>query len=170
MDELNNETVQTEQTVFSGKYSLLGRLILSLIFPPLAVFDKGIWTVVLIYILTVLGFIMGAALSVTTCGLAFFTGWIPAVLLAMLICCKKESVATEEKTETDTAVKVTPRDIFILLIRYLLCLIFPPLGVIDQGCGSVIAVFFFTLCGWIPGVILAFLITLKRQNYYRIKK
>ena len=42
------------------------------------------------------------------------------------------------------------------LIRVILSIIFPPLAVIDKGCGSVLIVFILTLCGWIPGVIGAF--------------
>lgn len=44
------------------------------------------------------------------------------------------------------------------LIRAILSIIFPPLAVIDKGCGSVLIVFILTLCGWIPGVIGALII------------
>lgn len=44
------------------------------------------------------------------------------------------------------------------LIRMILSIIFPPLAVIDKGCGSVLIVFILTLCGWIPGVIGALII------------
>jgi uncharacterized membrane protein YqaE (UPF0057 family) len=37
-------------------------------------------------------------------------------------------------------------------------IIFPPLAVIDRGCGSVLIVFLLTLCGWIPGVLAALII------------
>ena len=39
--------------------------------------------------------------------------------------------------------------------RALLCIIFPPLAVIDRGCGTVIIVLLLTLAGWIPGAIAA---------------
>jgi uncharacterized membrane protein YqaE (UPF0057 family) len=42
--------------------------------------------------------------------------------------------------------------------RVLLSILFPPLAVIDQGCGSVVIVFILTLCGWVPGVIGALVI------------
>jgi uncharacterized membrane protein YqaE (UPF0057 family) len=42
--------------------------------------------------------------------------------------------------------------------RVLLSIFFPPLAVIDQGCGSVLIVFILTLCGWVPGVIAALVI------------
>ncbi|HKJ07296.1 MAG TPA: YqaE/Pmp3 family membrane protein [Flavobacteriaceae bacterium] len=42
--------------------------------------------------------------------------------------------------------------------RVLLCIIFPPLAVLDKGCGSVVIVFILTLLGWIPGVIAALII------------
>jgi uncharacterized membrane protein YqaE (UPF0057 family) len=42
--------------------------------------------------------------------------------------------------------------------RVLICIICPPLAVIDKGCGSVLIVFLLTLCGWVPGVIGALII------------
>jgi len=44
------------------------------------------------------------------------------------------------------------------IFRVILCIIFPPLAVLDRGCGSVILVFLLTLCGWVPGVIGAILL------------
>jgi uncharacterized membrane protein YqaE (UPF0057 family) len=44
------------------------------------------------------------------------------------------------------------------LIRVLLAILFPPLAVIDQGCGSILIVFLLTCLGWIPGVIAALII------------
>lgn len=48
------------------------------------------------------------------------------------------------------------------IIRVLLAIFFPPLSVIDQGCGSVLIVFLLTLCGWVPGVIAALIILNKK--------
>jgi uncharacterized membrane protein YqaE (UPF0057 family) len=45
--------------------------------------------------------------------------------------------------------------------RVLLCIIFPPLAVIDKGCGSVLIVVLLTLAGWVPGVIGALVINKK---------
>ncbi|MDG1327626.1 MAG: YqaE/Pmp3 family membrane protein [Flavobacteriaceae bacterium] len=42
--------------------------------------------------------------------------------------------------------------------RVILSIIFPPLAVIDKGCGSIIIVFILTFCGCIPGVISALII------------
>ncbi|MDC8005699.1 YqaE/Pmp3 family membrane protein [Aureisphaera galaxeae] len=42
--------------------------------------------------------------------------------------------------------------------RVLLSILFPPLAVIDKGCGSIIIVILLTLCGWVPGVIAALII------------
>ncbi len=44
------------------------------------------------------------------------------------------------------------------LIRVLLAILFPPLAVIDRGCGSVLIILLLTLCGWVPGVIGALVI------------
>ena len=42
--------------------------------------------------------------------------------------------------------------------RVILAIIFPPLAVIDKGCGSIIIVFLLTLVAWVPGVIAALVI------------
>lgn len=42
--------------------------------------------------------------------------------------------------------------------RVLLAIIFPPLSVLDKGCGSILIVLLLTICGWIPGVIAALVI------------
>lgn len=44
------------------------------------------------------------------------------------------------------------------LLRVLLAIVFPPLAVMDKGCGSVLIVGILTLCGWVPGVIAALVI------------
>ena len=44
------------------------------------------------------------------------------------------------------------------LLRVILSILFPPLAVIDRGCGSVIIVLLLTICGWVPGVIGALVI------------
>ena len=35
--------------------------------------------------------------------------------------------------------------------RVLLSIIFPPLAVLDKGCGSILIVFILTIVGWVPG-------------------
>lgn len=42
--------------------------------------------------------------------------------------------------------------------RALLCIIFPPLAVIDRGCGTVIIVLLLTLAGWVPGAFAALIL------------
>ena len=44
------------------------------------------------------------------------------------------------------------------VFRVLLSVIFPPLAVLDKGCGSVLIVTLLTCAGWIPGVIGALVI------------
>lgn len=44
------------------------------------------------------------------------------------------------------------------LWRVILAILFPPLSVIDKGCGSFLIVFLLTLAGWIPGIIAALII------------
>ena len=49
------------------------------------------------------------------------------------------------------------------LLRVLLAIFFPPLAVVDKGCGSVVIVLLLTLCGWVPGVIGALVILNKNE-------
>ena len=42
--------------------------------------------------------------------------------------------------------------------RVLLAILFPPLSIIDKGCGSFIIIILLTLCGWVPGVVGALVI------------
>lgn len=44
------------------------------------------------------------------------------------------------------------------LFRVILSIIFPPLAVLDKGCGSVLIVTILTCCAWVPGVIGALVI------------
>ncbi len=43
-------------------------------------------------------------------------------------------------------------------LQVVLCIIFPPLAVVDRGCGSVLIVLLLTCVGWVPGVIAALVI------------
>lgn len=50
-------------------------------------------------------------------------------------------------------------------MRALLCILFPPLAVIDRGCGTVIIVTALTIAGWVPGAIAALLLNfMANQN------
>ncbi|MBO4370829.1 MAG: YqaE/Pmp3 family membrane protein [Paludibacteraceae bacterium] len=49
-------------------------------------------------------------------------------------------------------------------LRVLLAIIFPPLAVLDRGCGSILIVFLLTCCGWVPGVIAALVILNKNDG------
>lgn len=49
------------------------------------------------------------------------------------------------------------------LWRVLLSIIFPPLAVLDKGCGSILIVLILTCCAWVPGVIGA-LVILNKSN------
>jgi uncharacterized membrane protein YqaE (UPF0057 family) len=42
--------------------------------------------------------------------------------------------------------------------RVLLSILFPPLAVLDKGCGSILITLILTACGWVPGVIAALII------------
>ncbi len=55
-----------------------------------------------------------------------------------------------------------PNRQYMSCLRALLCIIFPPLAVLDKGCGSILLVFVLTLCAWVPGVIGAILICNKK--------
>jgi len=44
------------------------------------------------------------------------------------------------------------------LLRAILAVVFPPLAVLDKGCGSILIVTLLSLCCWVPGVIAALII------------
>lgn len=48
--------------------------------------------------------------------------------------------------------------------RIVLAVIFPPLAVLDKGCGTATLVFVLTIFGWFPGVIAAIFISLSNQS------
>jgi len=50
------------------------------------------------------------------------------------------------------------KDLYMSLIRVLLCILFPPLAVLDKGCGSILIVVILTICGWVPGAIAALVV------------
>ena len=50
------------------------------------------------------------------------------------------------------------------IVRVLICLFFPPLAVLDKGCGSFLMVFVLTLLGWLPGVLGALIICNKDKD------
>lgn len=50
------------------------------------------------------------------------------------------------------------------LMRAIVCLLFPPLAVIDRGCGTVLIVTALTIAGWVPGVIAALVLNYIAAN------
>ncbi|WP_080694211.1 YqaE/Pmp3 family membrane protein [Myroides odoratimimus] len=48
--------------------------------------------------------------------------------------------------------------------RVLLSIFFPPLAVLDKGCGSILIVTLLTIAAWVPGVIAA-LVILNNPKY-----
>ena len=42
--------------------------------------------------------------------------------------------------------------------RALLCILLPPMAVLDKGCGSVLLVGLLTIAGWVPGILAALFI------------
>lgn len=69
-------------------------------------------------------------------------------------------------SEQQQKLRVSGGDLLVLILRYILCLVFPPLAVFDKGCGTILIVFLLTLFGWLPGTVMAFLICIKDKNYY----
>lgn len=47
-------------------------------------------------------------------------------------------------------------------VRAILCIIFPPLAVLDKGCGAILLTLILTCAGWIPGVIAAIVFNSKK--------
>lgn len=43
-------------------------------------------------------------------------------------------------------------------LRAIVCIMFPPLAVLDRGCGAILIVTVLTLTAWLPGVLAALFI------------
>lgn len=56
------------------------------------------------------------------------------------------------------------------LLRAILCIVFPPLAVIDRGCGTVLIVLLLTLAGWVPGAIAALLLNYQAAQARRQRR
>jgi uncharacterized membrane protein YqaE (UPF0057 family) len=52
------------------------------------------------------------------------------------------------------------------LLRAIICIIFPPLAVLDKGCGTLLLVTLLTIIGWIPGVIAALVVCSRDERPY----
>lgn len=50
------------------------------------------------------------------------------------------------------------------IARLVFCIVFPPLAVIDKGCGSILIVSLLTLAGGVPGIIGALIILNKDSS------
>ena len=50
-------------------------------------------------------------------------------------------------------------------LRALVCIILPPLAVIDKGLGNFLIVLVLTIVGWVPGVIAALIINSRGSRY-----
>jgi uncharacterized membrane protein YqaE (UPF0057 family) len=48
--------------------------------------------------------------------------------------------------------------------RAVLCILLPPLAVLDKGCGTILIVAVLTLVGWIPGVLAALIVCTRSQK------
>jgi uncharacterized membrane protein YqaE (UPF0057 family) len=48
--------------------------------------------------------------------------------------------------------------------RAILCIILPPLAVLDRGCGTVLIVLALTLAGWVPGAVAALVLNFMVAN------
>ncbi len=53
------------------------------------------------------------------------------------------------------------------LLRAVLCIIFPPLAVLDRGCGTILIVLLLTLAGWVPGAIAALILNFEAAEIRR---
>ncbi len=51
--------------------------------------------------------------------------------------------------------------------RALLCILLPPLAVIDRGCGTILIVLALTIAGWVPGALAALFLNYVAANERR---
>ncbi|PTY00756.1 YqaE/Pmp3 family membrane protein [Verrucomicrobia bacterium LW23] len=50
------------------------------------------------------------------------------------------------------------------ILRAIICVLLPPLAVLDKGCGMIIVVTVLTCFGWVPGIIAALYICLEDEK------
>ena len=50
------------------------------------------------------------------------------------------------------------------LLRVLICILLPPLAVLDKGLGAVVLTTILTLVGWVPGVLAAIFFSTQTQH------
>lgn len=48
--------------------------------------------------------------------------------------------------------------------RALVCLLLPPLAVLDKGCGALLIVSILTLIGWVPGIVAALIFCTRQAD------
>ncbi|MFO7958086.1 MAG: YqaE/Pmp3 family membrane protein [Candidatus Brocadiia bacterium] len=48
--------------------------------------------------------------------------------------------------------------------RAVLCVLLPPLAVLDKGCGTILIVLVLTLLGWVPGIIAALIVCTRESG------
>ena len=48
--------------------------------------------------------------------------------------------------------------------RALLCILLPPLAVVDRGCGTILIVLALTVAGWVPGALAALFLNYVAAN------
>jgi uncharacterized membrane protein YqaE (UPF0057 family) len=66
---------------------------------------------------------------------------------------------SEHQVQIQTQLMFSPNSSSAMtLLQVLLCILFPPLAVLNRGCGSILIVLLLTAFGWIPGVIAALVI------------
>ena len=51
------------------------------------------------------------------------------------------------------------------LLRALICVLLPPLAVLDKGCGALLVVTVLWIAGWVPGVIAALVVCYKDEGW-----
>ena len=56
------------------------------------------------------------------------------------------------------------------LMRAVLCIIFPPLAVLDRGCGTILLVTLLTIAGWVPGAIAALILNYQAVEARRLRR
>ena len=77
----------------------------------------------------------------------------------MHFCRLVNDAGRRHETRSSLYVLMIVNKLYIMsLLRAILAIIFPPLAVIDKGCGSILIVTLLSILCWIPGVIAALII------------
>lgn len=145
---------------------------LGLLFPPLSVYDQGVFAFLSVMVAMLLGGCLGVLWGFS--GLGLVLGRVLSVLLGDVV--GVAIAAVRKKRQPQSApwkFDFRRRDAIRLCLRTAMAIIFPPFAARGTGCLGLLQIVLYTLLGFpflgmLPGALLAILLFMKQHDYYRV--